>query len=419
MPSVSDTASHGPAREIPAEQLSVLLDVGRSLASTLDLAAVLQTAVDGAVSVIGLQSGAIYLLEDDSLFLGATTPALPADFPRMLRRAPIAPHLHISESLRSATPVFVADSSRESFTPEEQAAVDQRKLATILYVPLMADAKPVGVFILSNDHVSAIPPAAISLCETVASFAAVAIANAKLFDAVTESHKQLAYAYQDQQEQHARLRALATQISLAEEKQRRNLAVELHDRIVQPLAVLKMKFDEVESLWPQHLEHESYALAVELLCEAIEQSRSLCTQASPPFIFERGLQPALEWLTQGIERHGIDCGLDYEPTADALGQDARLFVFQAVRELVNNAVKHADASSISIVARRDGNDVLVRVTDDGRGFDTAELGDAPGVDSGFGIFSLRERALHLSGSISVASALGVGTTVAVRVPATD
>ena len=92
------------ATRIPAKELSTLLKVGSSLASTLDLSRVLQIAIESTTDLLGLETGAIYTLTEGGLYLGATTPPLPSNFPEELRFAYIQDHPHIQRVAHASNP---------------------------------------------------------------------------------------------------------------------------------------------------------------------------------------------------------------------------------------------------------------------------------------------------------------------------
>ena len=119
-------------RSVKHNHLEALLKVSTALTGSLKLTDVLQTAIDGAVDVLSLDTGAIYLFEQDELLLGATTPPLPSSFPDEYRRARLNDHPHIQHCLLSGETVFIQDCQLEEFTPEERGVVEARGLKSVL-----------------------------------------------------------------------------------------------------------------------------------------------------------------------------------------------------------------------------------------------------------------------------------------------
>lgn len=412
------TANDRSADEMPAEQLQLLLEVSRTLGMTLDLPTVMQRAIEAACRVMKHETGAIYLLTDGNVFLGATTPALPANYPDSLRYACLGDHPHLQRSIEERSPLTLEDAPTAVLSDAERAIVDARGLRSVLYVPLIAGDSAVGAFIL-GDCVAPrnFPPSEIALASALASIIALAVANARLYEAQRGSLTELAHAYEEAEAVKQQLRALAVKLTAAEDKQRHHIAVEIHDRIAQPLAMLKMKLGGSVEAYAAHEQDDTYRLVLKLLDEALVQTREVMAEASPPYLFDLGLRPALEWLGQRTTDLGVPCEVFCDPEIEDAEEDAKLFLFQAARELLANVAKHSGARYASLTAWCEDHSMCIKVTDDGRGFPTNTMDRRPASDHGFGLFSLSERVRYANGSLDVASALGVGTTVTLCVPA--
>ncbi|TLM90375.1 MAG: hypothetical protein FDZ75_06270, partial [Actinobacteria bacterium] len=288
----------------------------------------------------------------------------------------------------------------------------------ILYAPLIVRGRPVGTFIVGScDAPRQINAADISVCLTLCGEVGLAISNAQLFDRTVQTNEALRAAQDVTERDRQRLRELAEQLVVAEEQSRRELAIELHDRVNQPLAVLRMRMRANVAEHPVHDQDPDYLAAEALLDEAIEQARALVLETSPPFMFELGVSAALSWLCERAEASGVRCMLDDAGALDSLGENARIFVFRGARELLANAVKHADATRITLATRLEDGRVIVEVTDDGRGFDIEEYGGRDADRAGFGLFSLRQRTELIGGSFAVDSCEGTGTRVTLSIPA--
>ena len=162
--------------------LTALLDVSKSLTATLDLQKVLQIAVDEVTSLVGLDTAAVYLLEDENLYLWATTPPLPEQFPDELRNAALADHPHIRQAITTAEPVFVSDMLTVDLSTAERAVMEQRNLRTLLFVPLITETRAIGVFIVGSvGNPCLVSDAEINLSRTLANLAALTVRNAQLY----------------------------------------------------------------------------------------------------------------------------------------------------------------------------------------------------------------------------------------------
>ncbi|MFH1382476.1 MAG: PAS domain-containing sensor histidine kinase [Chloroflexota bacterium] len=208
------------------------------------------------------------------------------------------------------------------------------------------------------------------------------------------------------------LQSLASQLSLAEERERRRIATEVHDRISQSLAFCWMKLEEMRASAPSaHFVEQVNALN-SLLKELISEARSLTFELSSPLLYSIGLEAAVEHLTEQFQaRHSIHCSFDDDGLLKPLGNDVSILLFQAVRELLTNVAKHAKAHDIKVIMRSQGTDVCVTVEDDGVGFDPVATNS-----NGFGLFSVHERLRFLGGSFRIESAAGRGTRAILTAP---
>jgi CheY-like chemotaxis protein/anti-sigma regulatory factor (Ser/Thr protein kinase) len=153
----------------------------------------------------------------------------------------------------------------------------------------------------------------------------------------------------------------------------------------------------------------------ELLDEAINTSRSLTAELSPPILHEGGLNLGLEWLARFMgDRHGLIVDLSMETPAPSLLEDVKVLLFESVRELLFNAVKHARVRSVRVSVRQvEGGMVQVTVSDSGSGFDPAALTRM----GGFGLLTIRERLGLIGGRFEIESSPGRGSRFMLIAPA--
>lgn len=208
----------------------------------------------------------------------------------------------------------------------------------------------------------------------------------------------------------AQLRKLASELTQAEQRERRRLASVLHDHLQQLVVAARLKLSMCRRSPEQIEEVDS------LLEEIIKVSRSLAVELSPPVLNRQGLGAALRWLGQQMaEKQGLDVEVQADPNAEPAGEDMRAQLFQAVRELLFNVVKHAQSPQAKVeltIAENQG--VRITVTDNGVGFDPAEL--EANSAHGFGLFSIGERLQVIDGRMEVASGRGQGTRITLEVP---
>jgi len=184
-------------RRVAPANLSALLKVSLALAESLELERVLQTAIESAVDVLGLESGAIYLMTDDAhMRLGATTPPLPPDFPEEYRFAPLSDHPHVARANETHAPVFIGDTEVVELTEAERTICERRQLRSILYVPLLAEGLAVGTFIVgSSTGIHTFDDDDVGLCLTLSAQISLAIVNARLFEEAQRAAAEVIAAY--------------------------------------------------------------------------------------------------------------------------------------------------------------------------------------------------------------------------------
>jgi signal transduction histidine kinase len=155
----------------------------------------------------------------------------------------------------------------------------------------------------------------------------------------------------------------------------------------------------------------------ELLDEAIRATRALTFELSPPILYQMGLGPAIRWLAQQMKsQFGIDISVEASPDAEPQAEDLRVFLFQSVRELLMNVVKHAQSETASVTLAWDDDKLRLVVEDRGKGFTHARSGAGTAGGSGFGLFNLAERWHMLGGSFTVTARAEGGTRVVLVAP---
>jgi signal transduction histidine kinase len=214
-----------------------------------------------------------------------------------------------------------------------------------------------------------------------------------------------------------RLRALASRMSLAEERERHEIASELHDGVGQNLAFIQMRLAGVRASHSWYGEQADLDQIVDLVEDTIRQIRSLTFELSPPALYELGFEAAAEWLASHLRReHGLPVVVEDDGQHKPLNQDVRPILFRALREILINVVKHAQATRATVRMEREGGMVRLTVTDDGVGFNEDASQRSAGAATGYGLFSVRERIEHLGGKVEIRSTPGAGTTVTLAVP---
>jgi signal transduction histidine kinase len=259
---------------------------------------------------------------------------------------------------------------------------------TGLWVPLLVQDRPIGV-ISAYDKLGAadgrFTDDDVRLAETFATRAAVAV------------------------ELSARVeRDTLRRIVAAQELERQRLARELHDETGQALTSILLGLRQLDGAGSP----EAVAALRELVVATLRDVRRLAVELRPKVLDDFGLVPALERLTHGFaEQTGIAVDLEAGGITERLPVEVETAIYRIVQEALTNVVKHAQASSISVVLTRSDGRIKAVIEDDGTGFEPeARSGD------GVGLVGMRERIELLDGSLAVESSPRSGTTVAVEVP---
>jgi PAS domain S-box-containing protein len=224
-------------------------------------------------------------------------------------------------------------------------------------------------------------------------------------------------AEQQLREDQRRLRSLASELSLAEERERRRIASVLHDQIGGTLSAAKIRLGELRQAAAATALWQPLSEIRELIEKAIESTRSLTFDLASPILYEVGLEAALESLADKIqERYGIERHFEDDGLPKPMGDESRIVLYHAVRELLANVARHAHATSVHVSVRRDGACVRVDVEDDGVGFEVPKTGFRVSRSGGFGLFHVDECLKHLGGRLEMHSQPGRGTAVTVVAP---
>jgi len=215
----------------------------------------------------------------------------------------------------------------------------------------------------------------------------------------------------------AQLRLLAAELSLAEERERRAIAGDLHDHIGQALAVIRARIRQMQGNAVFSGMERDIEETLTLLDQTIQSTRTLTFEISPPVLYDLGLEPALQWLCQQFQKkHGLRAEMTSEGTGPAVPDSLQITVFRSVQEFLLNVAKHAQASFVRVHLVRQASGLRVEVRDDGVGFEAFAEGAALADRGGFGLFSIRERLKVLGGELEVSSSPGHGASFILSVP---
>jgi len=213
-----------------------------------------------------------------------------------------------------------------------------------------------------------------------------------------------------------RLRALASDLTLTEQRERRKLAGDLHDYLAQLLVAGRMKLRQAVACVAKEPGTTLLAELDQIFDESLRYTRTLIADLAPPSLQEFGLSHAFQWLSEHMRTHGLTVDVQVGSDRINLPDDQAILVFQSVRELLLNIVKHADTNRAIVAVATTPTELHITVTDGGQGFDhTAVAAPEPG-SSGFGLFSIDERMRAMGGRFEINSTPGHGTRASMILP---
>ena len=214
-------------------------------------------------------------------------------------------------------------------------------------------------------------------------------------------------------------RELALALAEAEARERKRLAQFLHDDFQQLISAAKLKAGIVRR-WASEDRIRDGAEQIENLLEtAITASRSLTTELSPPVLYDAGLCAAIEAMVRSLEKQkGLKITAQCDERAEPAAEQVRVLLFESVRELLHNVVRHSSATAATIhTAVRLKKGVEITVIDNGHGFDPAKLQDTTArANRPFGLMEIHERLRWLGGGLEIDSQVGRGSRMRVYVP---
>ena len=209
------------------------------------------------------------------------------------------------------------------------------------------------------------------------------------------------------------LQKLTLELSQVEERERRRIAVILHEDVQQQIAGAKFHLGLLKNWAPQDAGREVIERVEEMLKEAIEKSRRLSHDLSPAVLYMNDLGEVLRWLADRMQaQYGLVVAVAISGKATLQSEALTMFLFRAAQELLFNVVKHARVNEAALRVRRRGRRVYLGVADRGRGFDPQEFNET----AGFGLLSIRERVELLGGRMKIKSSKGRGSTLCLVVP---
>ena len=242
-------------------------------------------------------------------------------------------------------------------------------------------------------------------------------AEEQLRELAAELEQRVADRTQELVHSRHRLRDLATELTLTEQRERRRLAGELHDYLAQLLVLMRMKIRQAAPRIPDERATLLLKEADHAITESLNYTRSLVAELAPPALQEFGLLEGFAWLAEQMQTHGLTVAIKKGLQRVVIPDDQAVLVFQSVRELLFNVLKHAGTDHAELSVEIDaGGELVMAVVDNGQGFEVSELAGRNDERKRFGLFSIRERMEAMGGRFVLESLPTQGTRAMLILP---
>ena len=390
------------------EHLSVLDAVARSVNQTLDLTALLNHTLEEVLRLTAVDIGAIFLRDD------------------ALGNLELLAHHGLSEATARLVAQFgimdgscggVIDSQQLIVVPDVQRyrsqrarAIQEEQLSTLVHVPLVAHGCSLGSMCIGTRQAREFDAHEQDLLTAIGNQIAVAVENARLYAEL--HHKE-------------RMRGeLLRKVITAQEEERKRIARELHDEISQNLTALIFAAEEATDV----TQAEEIAHLLDTMRGVAQRTldgvHKLIFDLRPALLDHLGLMPALRWLAKSrLEPAGVRVFIKEtcprgRNVVDAcrLPPETETALFRVVQEAVTNIVRHAMARTVRLTFNMHPDRVVIRIEDDGAGFDALELSLTPDSGRGLGLIGMQERIELVGGSFDLDTAPGQGTRIQIEAP---
>jgi len=384
--------------------LAILYAIAGHLNHKIDVHEALQEVLAQVTKLLGLQTGWVWLLdEQDHPYLAAaqSLPPYLANHPKRMTGSCLCLDTFLEGDLEGAANVDVLRCSRLKNAEREN---DPSSLGLRFHasVPIYAGDTPIGVLNVASEDWRELEAEKLQLLHIIGDQIGLAIQRSRLSDEHTQA---------------------ATRLATIEERNR--LAREIHDTLAQGLAAITLQLETADALATMQPEraHEAIRRALGLARNNLEEARRSVIDLRAAPLQNRTLPEALEALTRETAREGIEIEYHHVPAIDfpILSPRLEAGVYRIAQEALSNVYKHAQAQHISLTLIIEGDILCLYVQDDGRGFlldDVTQVTTAlPGINvDHFGLTGMSERVKLLGGTLSISSEPGAGTCVAACIP---
>jgi signal transduction histidine kinase len=392
--------------EEPQHYISVMSKVSAAISGLRDLDAILNIGLDNVLCSMQGDVGGIMLLDKNT---GTLTYHV---YHNLSRKYAEEMKLRLGEGIAGKVAESGEPKMLEDISSEPDAAhpslISKEGLKAFISIPLKAKGRVLGVMNVASYFPRTFTQADMSMLQSVGDQLGVAIEEARLHDQLKMSRE--------------RYRKLAQQILVAQEEERKRVARELHDETSQSLSGLALNLQALVEMaglnnttgaeFKTKL-NKIHSLAVQISTKVSQ----LIADLRPTLLDTLGLIPAIRHYAEtNLLPSGINVSFEFDPDKSNLTQDISVELFRIIQGTIGNILHHAQAKNVEISLKIVGEELILNVIDDGKGFDVSRITHIEESGRGAGLFSMKERVHRLDGRCAIQSRPGKGTKVTVIIP---
>jgi signal transduction histidine kinase len=383
------------------QQLAILNAVATTVSKSLDIKEILGRALKEVIQRTKVEIGAVFLMEE------------------VLGQLNLMAHFGLSEEAANMVAQFgmldgacggVVDHGQLVVVPDITGCRGQRahtlrkeKLTTLVHVPLTSKGYTLGSMCVGTRQFKEFGDNEQKMLMAIGKQIAIAVENARL------------YAELQQKEQMRK--ELFRKAINAQEDERKRIARELHDDTSQALTALM--FAAEEGLEIDDLGEIKTCLERihTLTRQTLDGVHELLFDLRPSMLDHLGLMPAIRWFAKSrLEPHGVRVSIKEDNNSCRLIPEAEIALFRVIQEAITNINRHAGARNVEISCDSTSDWAQIGISDDGIGFDPADVTLSPETGHGLGLLGMRERLELVGGDFEISSIPGEGTSIDIRVP---
>ena len=387
-------------------QLLALSHITSVVSGQLDLDTILRNALDSVLELINADIGGILLWDEETkalryrVYRGLS--------PNYAEGVKLSPGEGIAGRVaQTGEPILLEDISKDPRTARP-ISIRAEGIRGFISIPLTSKAKVVGVMNVASHAVGSFGADDVSLLSSIGDYLGTATEQASLYERLARARE--------------RYQALLRYALTAQEQERKRIARELHDETSQAITSLTLSLQAIMAM------AEMKGITDTQFMNKVKTTQSFAVHAGyeivrlmkelrPTLLDELGLAPAIRrYAKDSLEAQGIRVSAEFSGMEERLPPEIEVTLYRVAQGLIGNILEHSGAKNVSIKLERNTNECILRIEDDGRGFDISKITQVGASGRGAGLFTMRERMNLVGGTGVVESKPGRGTRAIARVP---